>query len=239
MKTSNPLKISFIFAIMALATLSANAYEWKTTIAMQGRGIRQTCVFPLVGEKWRIKFVPKAKSNVKVELLDENGNLVSTLVNRTIDMTWTASGQLNRDIQNAALRIEGNISGWSCTFDQYVNENHAWDIYKWNRDYDNGSKLEKFAMWTGDASDEVEIPVTVEAKKWRVLFETFESGKVKVELVDSQGKCHLLNYHLSKGTSDGWVFSPGDYILKVSSIGSSWSATFETEKKFSTSKFVK
>ena len=240
MKTSNSIKISLLFAIMAFATLSANAYDWKKTLTLQGRGTRQSCVFPLVGEKWRINFTPKSKGNVKVELLDENGNAFATLLNlRNLDISKTSVGQIIHERQNVALRVEGSINGWSCSLEQYVDAGQGWELYKWNKDYDNGGKLERFAMWTGEAGDEVEIPVNVEAKTWRVFFETFESGKVKVELVDSQGRCHLLNYHLLKGTSDGWVFSPGEYTLKVTSIGSTWAVSFETDKDSSASKFVK
>ncbi len=239
MKTTRSIKFSMIFAILALISFSAKAYEWDKTISMQGRGIRQTSVFPLVGEKWRVRFVPKSKSNVKVEILDENGKVIaSPIIQRNLDMPWTASGEISKSLKSAALRIEGSINGWSCTFEQYVTKSKGWELYKWHNDINSGIKLEKFAMWTGDASDEIEIPVSVESKKWRVFFETFESGKVNAELVDSNGKCHFLNYHLDKGTSDGWIFSPGEYILKVSSVGSSWAVSFEADKGFSTTKFV-
>lgn len=240
MKTSHSVKITLVLAIMALATLSAKAYEWKRTLSLQGRGTRQSCVFPLVGEKWRLNFTPKSKGSVRVDLLDENGNVFATLLNQhNLDMAKTTTGQISHNIRNVALRVDGSINGWSCTLEQYVDASQGWEIYKWNKDHDKGGKLEKFAMWTGDASDEIEIPVTVESKVWRVLFETFESGKVKVELVDANGKCHLLNYHLFKGTSDGWVFRPGEYTLKVTSIGSPWAVSFETDKAISTSKSIK
>lgn len=240
MKTSQQIKIALIIAILAMAAFGGDAYEWKNTVSMQGRGTRQSCVFPLWGERWRVRFMPKSKGSVKVELLDENGNVVSTPINqRSLDMPWTVTGPINPSLKSAAMRVEGTVNGWSCTIEQFVNHTGGWELHRWNQLHRDDKNLERFAMWTGEASDEIEIPVTVESKKWRVLFETFEAGKVKVELIDNNGKCHLLNYHLSKGTSDGWVFSSGDFILRVSSVGSPWAVSFETDKGFSESKFVK
>ena len=240
MKVSRQIKIVLIIAIMAMAAFGQDAYEWKNTITMQGKGTVQSCVFPLWGERWRVRFAPKSKGSVKVELLDENGKVLSTPINQhNVDMPWTTSGQINRSWKNAALRVEGTINGWSCTFDQFVNHTGGWELYRWSNLLNKNRQFERFAMWTGDASDEVEIPVTVESPKWRVLLETFDSGRVKVELFDNNGKCHLLNHHLNKGISEGWVFCPGEFVLRVSSVGSPWAVSFEADKGIPTSKSVK
>lgn len=240
MMTSLTKRLSPIFLIIALATICANADDWDKTVSIQGRGTRQTCVFPIVGERWRIRYAPKGRGNVKIELMDENGVVVSTPISyKNVEMPVSASGKSSPALRNAALRIVGDTNGWSCAFEQYVNEAAGWEIFRWRKNYSAGKNLKKYAMWTGDAGDEVEFPLTVDAKRWRVLFETFESGKVKVELLDGTGKCHLLNYHLDKGTSDGWVFNSGEYILKVTSVGSSWAVSAEVEDGFNASKLVK
>ncbi len=234
------MKIPLVLSILVALTMSVSAYTWDKTITLQGRGVRQSCVFPVVGEKWRIRYVPKARGNVKIELLDEDGVAIMTPLNyRNLDMPQTVSGRSNSAIKNVSLRVEGAVNGWTCTFEQYVDEIGGWDIYRWRNEGKDVKRFEKFAMWTGDAGDEFETTVNVTAKKCRLLFETFEPGKVKIELIDSNGKCHLLNYHLDKGESDGWVFAPGEYTLKVTSIGSPWTVSIEVENGFSNSKFVK
>ena len=240
MMNSLTKRLSPILLIVVMTSIFAYADDWDKTLSIQGRGIRQTCVFPIVGERWRIRYVPKTRGNVKVELLDEDGVVVSTPISyRNTEMPVSASGKSSPALRNAALRIEGDVNGWSCTFEQYVNQGTGWEIYRWRKNFAEGRNLKKYAMWTGDAGDEVEFPVTVDAKRWRVLFETFESGKVKVELLDGAGKCHLLNYHLDKGTSDGWVFNSGEFVLKVSSVGSSWAVAVEVDDGSNASRKVK
>lgn len=220
----------FIAIVFFAFCAFAHGGEWDKTIELSGRGYKQSNVFPLVGSKWRVKYSSKSSTNAKIEMVGKDGKVVVTVINyRKLETPYTATGKITPSMGDVYLRVNGDVNGWSCQLEQYVEEIGGWKIFKWRKDAAD-KKTEKFAMWSGDAGDEIEIPVTITAETTQVEFATYESGRVRIYVDDSEGQCHYMDCHLAAGKSRSWIYKPGDYVIRISSVGSSWSVSLDVEK---------
>jgi hypothetical protein len=131
-----------------------------------------------------------------------------------------------------AFRIEGDVNGWKVTIEQYIDEIAVWNLFKWRRDNEANvqKKLVRHAMWVGDVSEETSQKVTIQAKRWRILAKSHQTGRLKYEVLNADGVRIVSSYRLEAGTSEAWIYTQGEFTVSCSSIGTPWDLVIDVDE---------
>lgn len=223
---------AIVFCAMVLPVFG-QASKWENVAQLKGSGIVQTVLIPMVGERWRIKYESKTRASLRIVMLDENGKVVSNVCRHSAQQTmWNETGRMRKGLKMAALRIEGDINGWTLAFDQYVDEIADWELYKWRQASAKplDDSMEKFGMWCG-GSEDMTTKVNITSVPCRIVVETFEPGRIIYEISGSDKQQAVADRRLQPGVSFSWIYVPGEYTIKCSSICASWTLALEKAGK--------
>ena len=125
------------------------------------------------------------------------------------------------------IRVQGSLNGWQLVFEQYVDDIRGWELTRLAK---VAPAFEKLGVWSGDGGETSEIDVSVDAKCWRLSMKCLEQGRLKVDVIDGAGKTVSVVYMFAPGTTENWLYAPGEYKLRVSSVASSWTLEVDTLK---------
>ena len=227
------LKFLVLMAFVGLAVAHAQANKWEKTVEFSGYGTTQTRLIPMMGEKWRIKYTPNTRSRVGIDMLAPDGQILSHAIHyQIIQSPYTESWSITPGMEWVAFRIEGDVNGWKVTIEQYIDEVASWNLFKWRRDDEANvqKKMVRHAMWVGDASEETSQKVTIQAKRWRILAKSYQTGRLKYEVLNADGVRLVSNYRLEAGTSESWIYTQGDFTVSCSSIGTPWDLIIDVDE---------
>ena len=227
------LKPLVLMVFVGLAAIYAQANKWEKTVEFSGYGTTQTRLMPMLGEKWRIKYTSKTRSGVIIDMLAPDGQILSHVLHyQSMQSPYTESWNITPGMEWVAFRIEGDINGWTVTIEQYIDEIAGWQLFKWRRDDEahTQKKLVRHAMWVGDASEETSQKVTIQAKRWRILAKSHQTGRLKYEVLNADGTRIISNYRLEAGTSESWVYTQGEFTVSCSSIGTPWDLIIDVDE---------
>ena len=227
------LKPLVLMVFVGLAAIYAQANKWEKTVEFSGYGTTQTRLMPMLGEKWRIKYTSKTRSGVIIDMLAPDGQILSHVLHyQSMQSPYTESWNITPGMEWVAFRIEGDINGWTVTIEQYIDEIAGWQLFKWRRDDEANTqkKLVRHAMWVGDASEETSQKVTIQAKRWRILAKSHQTGRLKYEVLNGDGVRIVSNYRLEAGTSESWIYTQGEFTVSCSSIGTPWDLIIDIDE---------
>ncbi len=227
------LRSLVLMVFVGLSAVYAQANKWEKTIEFSGYGTTQTRLIPMLGEKWRIKYTSKTRSGVIIDMLAPDGQLLSHVIHyQSLQSPFTESWSITPGMEWVAFRIEGDINGWTVTIEQYIDEVASWQLFKWRRDDEANTqkKLVRYAMWVGEASEETTQKVTIQAKRWRILAKSLQTGRLKYEVLNADGIRIVSNFRLDAGTSESWVYTQGEFTVSCSSIGTPWDLIIDVDE---------
>ncbi len=224
---------AFLMMALAAGRLHAQAYKWEKTADFSGHGTAQTVLMPIVGERWRIKYESRTRAPLRIVMMDGSGAVVCHVCRHGAQQTsWLESGHVRGGVKSAALRIEGDMNGWSLVFEQYIDDIGGWELSKWRKNCDAkwDSLLEKKGMWCGEGGDEMSCRVAVSSRPWRLVAATAEKGRLKFEVLDKDGKSILADHRLVPGSTTAWFYEAGEFTVRCSSTATPWSLSLEAAK---------
>lgn len=222
-----------LMMFVGLAVAHAQANKWEKTVEFRGYGMTQTRLIPMLGEKWRIKYASNTRTGVIIDMLAPDGQLLSHVLHyQTIQAPYTESWNITPGMEWVAFRIEGDINGWTVTIEQYIDEIASWKLFKWRRDDEANiqKKLARYGMWVGDASEETSQKVIIQAKRWRILAKSHQTGRLKYEVLNADGARIVSNYRLEAGESESWIYTQGEFTVSCSSIGTAWDLIIDVDE---------
>ena len=229
----NFFKSLVLMVFVALAAAHAQANKWEKVVEFSGYGTTQTRLIPMMGEKWRIKYTSNTRSGVIVDMLALDGQILSHVIHyQSQQSPFTESWNITPGMEWVAFRIEGDVNGWKVVIEQYIDEVASWNLFKWRRDDEANvqKKMVRHAMWVGDASEETSQKVTIQAKRWRILAKSYQTGRLKYEVLNADGVRIVSNYRLEAGTSESWIYTQGDFTVSCSSIGTPWDLIIDVDE---------
>ena len=227
------LKYLVLMVFVSLAVAHAQANKWEKVVEFSGYGTTQTRLIPMMGEKWRIKYTSNTRSGVIIDMLAPDGQILSHVIHyQSLQSPFTESWSITPGMEWVAFRIEGDINGWKIVIEQYIDEVASWELFKWRRDNEANTqkKLVRHAMWVGEASEETSQKVTIQAKRWRILAKSHQTGRLKYEVLNGDGVRIVSNYRLEAGTSESWIYTQGEFTVSCSSIGTPWDLIIDIDE---------
>lgn len=214
--------------------LKAQAHRWEKVLEFSGHGTTQTKLIPMLGEKIRVRYQARIRAAATIDLLAPDGQLISHLFRyQNLQTPYTETRPITPGVEQAALRVEGDINGWTVTVEQYIDEIAGWNLFKWRRDEAARAqkRLTRHAMWVGEASEEMSQNVTIPAQRWRITAKTHQAGRFKYEVLNANRAVIISNYRLTEGESESWVYGQGEFIINCSSIGTQWDLTIDVDEE--------
>ena len=227
------LKSLVLMVFVALAAAYAQANKWEKVVEFSGYGTTQTRMIPMMGEKWRIKYASNTRSGVIIDMLAPDGQILSHVIHyQSIQSPYTESWNITPGMEWVAFRIEGDINGWKVSIEQYIDEIASWELFKWRRDDEakTNKRMARHAIWVGDASEETSQKVTRQAKRWRILAKSHQTGRLKYEVLNADGVRIVSNFRLEPGTSESWIYTQGEFTVSCSSIGTAWDLVIDVDE---------
>lgn len=225
------MKISIItiFAVFAVLVMSVSAEEciWHKSLDLKGNGIMQTRFFQIIGKRWRIRYRSAQPAPFAVDLCDARGTRITTLASqRELRTMMSRSGTFSTDAVkgDVFLRVSGDDNGWALSFEQYVD---TADDFKLTMADKRTPEMLPIGIWCGEKGEKMSIPLKIAAACWCLKLRTFTTGRLKVNVTDAAGACHLRYFILTPGESIAWFYKEGDYTFEAESIDTSWTVTLE------------
>ncbi len=224
----NLIVVLFAGAVM----VSAQANKWEKTMEFSGYGTTQTMLMPMLGEKWRIKYQANTRSSVSIDMLTPDGQILSHVFNSiSLQGPYTESWNVTPGIEKVAFRVEGDINGWTVVVEQFTDEIASWKLFKWRRDNaaETQKRLSRYGMWTGEASEEMQQKVAIQARRWRITAKSYQTGRLKYEVLNADGISIISNHRLTEGESESWIYAQGEFTILCSSIGTRWDLVIDVD----------
>ena len=222
-----------VWLLAGVALASAQANKWEKTMEFSGYGTTQTTLMPMLGEKWRIKYQAKTRCSVSINMLAPDGQILSNVFNSiSLQGPYTESWNVTPGMEQVAFRVEGDVNGWTVTVEQFVDEIASWKLFKWRRDAaaETQKRLARYGMWTGEASEEIQQKVTIQARRWRITAKSYQTGRLKYEVLNADGHRIISNHRLAEGESASWVYAQGEFTILCSSIGTKWDLAIDVDE---------
>jgi len=220
--------LAFFLLLSCVSLCWAEGYIWKKTLTCSAIGTINTPVFKLIGDKWRIRYSSKNQGPLLVHLYNEDGTFNRTLAKfNLVQGPKTFSGINPFGEKEVFLQIIGNeATPWVVELEQYVDEIQGWQIYRAQK---QTHVLEKYGAWTGEAGEEVTIPLDIPAKHHRISYQAMEQGRLLVDVYGKDGYRKVHCYLFAAGTGHSWLHGDGNTVIKISSIGTPWLVSVEHE----------
>ncbi len=219
----------FLFC-MILCALKAEAQEarWIETNSWSGIGTQQTEIFPVQGNKWRIKYRFRGTGIFQVGIYDEHNQFVDIAADLREPMYGRKT---RRDNGNFYLAITGIDAKWEVKIEQYVTVIQEWRLLKLAEQ--PKEPLVKVGTWIGSDGN-LEQEVTIPADDWVVEYEGEGSGFAQILVLDDSGKV-VVGVNMQKPMkARGWGHQAGQYVLKAVAADMDWKVNFLAQGKIRT-----
>jgi len=200
------------FLLLACAPrASAQKTRWVETGSWMGLGTMMTDTFLVVGDRWRVRYIPRGKGPFKIVVRDEKGAELTTVANQQQSAVrgWRT---FKNDSGLRHLHVVAETASWEVVVEQSLTIVQEWQLVQWTRD--SKPKLAKIGAWAGTDTD-AEYELRVPSAKWSLIFACDGAGSLRVTLRDAEDNELLDTTLAGKSRNMSWVHSPGDYKLRI------------------------
>jgi len=196
----------------------AQKAQWVKTHSWSGHGTKQTEMFPVNGQKWRIRYYPEGEGLFQIAVYNEQNELLDMAANQ--DRAFPLKGFASlKGGGHRYLGITGLNTTWTVVVEQYLTAIEEWKLRQTMKQ--PGPELAKVGTWTGE-SGEAQYAFRIPAGSWQILCTQEGRGLLQVEVVDEEGFVALAANSDRPGQSVSWVHKTGTFSIKVKSDGPSW-----------------
>jgi len=212
-------KMLFLSAILLLGPLAtAQQARWMETQSWSGRGTSCTAFFLLDAHKCRVRYAPAGKGPFRIEMIDEDGNLVRTLTDQGATRPLRGRKTLS-ERGRYYLRIVAPGNDWTVRIQQYVSIIEEWHLSQLAKRPPDG--WVQLGTWTGGAGEhtyELEFPCS----SWQAACTVEGESSSDIGIFDAAGQTWFFAVVAPNTEAAAWIHAAGSFNLVVNSGKATW-----------------
>lgn len=195
--------------------------RWVETASWEGHGEIRTRPFYIAGGKWRVKFYPDGKGPFSIDICNAAAETVGTAaVSSRVIPGW-------RTFSDSAgyrhLHIKGkNNTAWRVTVEQLMTVQEQWGLTQHQKKH--RPVYRQVGVLAGNGREDVRrFVLTMQDNSWRVVVRNEDDKNLKMLLRTGEGETVMEGNLSKRGSIESWGYAPGDHVLEIEGVGSSWS----------------
>lgn len=201
----------FAFLACALSAIAQTA-QWVETNAWQGTGSRQTGIFFVTANRWRVVYRPRGAGPFRLELNRESGNEPVVVT----DQKGPATQGGRRNYSEAGRRyldIQADEAEWEVRIEQWLTPVEQWHLVRLIKE--ETPSLARIATWTG-STGEAEYELRIPRGAWKLFVNVGGEGHLDLSIApaDGDGRPLLLN-RCTAGETTTWVHRSGTFRIRL------------------------
>ncbi len=218
MMTKSLFRNAIVVFVILVTVRAATAQKarWVETHSWSGLGTKQTEVFWVNGDKWRIRYSPHGTGIFQIGVYDKTGQLLDMAADQDAPLKGTA---VLTERGSRYLTITGIGTKWDVRVEQFLSVIEEWQLTQLMRQ--PSTPLVKLGTWTGETID-AEYEFTVPAGRWKVVHSNSGGGFLQI-IIEDQNNFVALAANTSDASEDfSWVHRPGKFVMKIIAANTSW-----------------
>ena len=207
--------LALLFA--SVAPLHAQKARWVETNSWEGKGSRQTEIFFVTADHWRVIYRPKGRGTFRMVLNRESGH-EPVVVSSQKGPAMYAGRRSYQAPGRRYLDISSSGAEWKVVVEQLLNPLQEWRLVQLLKK--DRPRLSRIATWTGGEGED-EFEVRIPRGSWKLFTNVVGDGQLDVSVspvVGDDGEILALG-QLPAGDASSWVHRSGTFRVRTRATG--------------------